>query len=278
MKLAAIAFVELGMQAMQNDLSANLAIFITWQLTCGAVIDNHLGIVLTESQINICEKFIESQLFVFTSMAQNVFEISNSVSSMSNVDLYCNATSTTSYSVVSAVSSVIFNYPEFISNPMCSGIADPSIFGYDTVLHNNDFSIDIDVRTFGDAIGINFGYLLAIELEYVGNAGSNTMVFEYQNVNYTTDAWIDTVYAGMLPLFCVTNTSEVKDPTKGLEQLCFMQFHEVIGLPFFNHYGNTGGNMSSIQTPQPCYCDTGWGHEEYCDKVDLMMSKYNYFI
>ena len=216
MELAGLALKDLGNQAKQNDLTTNIAVFITWQLSCETLAENSLGYQLSPYQMSVCNSFVESQLFVFTSLAQNVFEISNSVSSMANKDNYCNATSTTGYSVVSAVSEISYDYEEFLANPSCSGIVDPEIFGYDDVLHNNDFSIDIDVRTFGDSIGVNFGYLLAIELETVGNAESNTITFSYQGVDYTTDPWIDPVYQGMLPMYCITNASAVVDKAKGM--------------------------------------------------------------
>ena len=59
----------------------------------------------------------------------------------------------------------------------------------------------------------------------------------------------------------------------GLQQLCFLQFDDMLGLPVFNHYGNAASNASQPQTPQPCWCEpNAYGYEPYCDEFDLLTS------
>jgi len=267
MLMSYAALLQLGEIGKKQDLAGNIAVFITWQMICREIEDQ-----FTAEQNAICNNFADSQqLFVFSALSNNVFDIGVSVAALSDVDGTCNCSSFTSYDLGVARTIGNFYYTDYITSPDCIRIANPPEFGFNADVDDVQFKIAFDVRTFGDSVGINAGYLSSSELEYVGNSPSTE--FEFQGVNYTAQSYIDTVYVGMDPLYCVTNTSEIEDMSKGVIELCFLQLSNIYGIPIFNHYGNAGSNPQGMQTPQFCAClpmPYGYGFEDYCDEFDLM--------
>lgn len=75
----------------------------------------------------------------------------------------------------------------------------------------------------------------------------------------------------MEPMFCIWNTNGTGDgnnPHPGsLNQLCFLQQGDTMGLPLFMHYGSWSADEA--MTPRPCWCDA-YGHDDYCSEVDLI--------
>ena len=198
----------LGELGKTQSLAQNIAVMITWQMLC-----RDLSRLFTPSQLAYCEQFEATQLFVFTALSSDVFNIDNTASTLSDNIGDCNCTSLTSYQIASSLSATAFDMSTYMSNPICRGIATPAEFGYLASVNGNQFSISMDVRTFGDAVGVNSGYLSASDLEYVGN--SPVFEFSYQGVSYEASYVIDTVYAGMAPLLCVSSTSEITAATPG---------------------------------------------------------------
>jgi hypothetical protein len=267
MLMSYAALLKLGEVGKTQDLAGNIAVFITWQMICRDIEDQ-----FSAEQNAICNEFEDNQqLFVFSALSNNVFDIGTSVSALSDAYGTCNSSSFTEYQLGVATTQAIFNYADYIRNVDCIRIANPREFGFNSDVDDGQFKISFDVRTFGDSVGINAGYLSSSDLEYVGN--SPTLEFDYLGVSYLASSYIDPVYVGMDPLYCVTNQTEIENMSTGLMELCFLQLSNVFGIPIFNHYGNAGSNPSGIQTPQPCYClpmPYGYGFEEYCDEFDLL--------
>lgn len=181
-----------------------------------------------------------------------MFDISNVAVTYSNVYGDCNSTTRASYNVGTATLATVASYQEFVSDPLCASIMDPATVGYDAAFDFQEFSQKLDSRTFGDAIGINMGFLELGGIEVVGN--TNKYELQHNGVNYTAQFYIDPAYPGMEPLFCIGSDDETIDPTQGVRQLCFLQFGNVTGIPVFNHYGAAGAfSGSGIQSPQPCW-------------------------
>lgn len=267
MLMSYAALLRLGEAGKKQDLAANIAVLISWQMICRDVEDQ-----FTASQNAVCNEFADSQqLFVFTAYSDNVFDIDSSIAALSDIQDTCNSSSFTSFDIGSRQTVATFVYSDYTANPNCARIAGPSNFGYNYDVDDNEFRISFDVRTFGDSVGINLGYLSSYDLEVVGHSPSVT--FEFQGVSYLAQSFIDTAYVGMDPLYCITNQTEILDMSKGLMELCFMQLSTVFGIPLFNHYGNAGGNPTGMQSPQQCLCKPapyGYGFEEYCDQFDLL--------
>ena len=170
----------------------------------------------------------------------------------SNVYGDCNSTTRASYNSGTATISTIALYKEFITDPLCESILDPTTIGYDSQFDNNEFSQKLDSRSFGDAIGINMGFLELGGIEVVGNTENYELI--HNGVNYTAQYYIDPAYPGMEPLLCIGSDDITVDPTVGVRQLCFIQFGNVTGIPVFNHYGAAGAvSGTGVQSPQPCW-------------------------
>lgn len=142
--------------------------------------------------------------------------------------------------------------------------------GYVSAIDDGVFTLALDVRTFGDAVGINVHYLPLDGIEIVGNTPSSS--FAYQGINYTTNYYLDPVYPGMDPIYCIHNDSEIPIGTGGqslrtesvcssralcvaapLTQLCFIEFGNSSALPLFMPYGESGSDYDAVQTPRPCW-------------------------
>ena len=113
-----------------------------------------------------------------------------------------------------ALSTSEYEYDKFMKQPNCYSFINPQLFGYSPTVDADIFSISMDVRTYGDSIGINSNYLNVLNLNPVGN--TPVYAFEYLNISYSVGYYIDNAYPGMSPLFCLTNQSEVVDPKSGI--------------------------------------------------------------
>lgn len=69
--------------------------------------------------------------------------------------------------------------------------------------------------------------------------------------------FVDPVYAGMHPFYCVVNqlegVSNVNPPPFGVGSLCFISQGNITGVPIFTHYGaGTLDGDPEDNAPKPC--------------------------
>jgi len=240
-----------GTLAASSDLAANVALIMSWQMLCPA-------------ELEICEKFTD-QYFVFTGSSQYIFDLSHIHSSFSNRAADCLVTSSTSYDLPSATNTVAVNYEEFIGSSACNSTLDPLAVGYDPSFQQADFKMVLDVRTFGDSVGINNGALPVLDIEVVAFAAPDKY-FYYQNNTYVGNFYIDSYYNGMKPLFCIYNEDhadlaaavppivQLTPDGTGVVQMCFIVIgDDIVSLPLFFHYGASGSGESVHEPTKSCF-------------------------
>lgn len=260
----------IGQVAEHSDLAANIALVMSWQMLCPA-------------EIEVCQVY-KDQYFVFTGSSQYIFDLSHIHASFSYSQGDCLVSSYTNYNLASAHNMVSMSYNEFISSPICNATINPTVLGYDPAFQQTYFQIGMDVRTFGDSVGINRGALPVLDIEVVTNSAAATRIV-HNNNTYVGDYYIDPYYNGMKPLFCLYNEDNIDlalgvppiaqrtaDGT-GVVQICFIILgDDVVSLPLFHHYGASGVDGSIHEPTKSCFCDQPSANDPACDLFNFMSS------
>ena len=107
----------------------------------------------------------------------------------------CTAPSLTNFDQGSSKLTLRYNYNEFINNNNCSRLFDPILFGYSSLYHGNEFSIQFDVRSLVVAAGINIR--LSVFENLIAVPGY-AQVFDDLGKTMYIDKYYDARYAGMV--------------------------------------------------------------------------------
>jgi hypothetical protein len=156
---------------------------------------------------------------------------------VSNVLSDCNAPATSSFNPGSGEMQVTYQLSEYTSNPNCSSVAPPGLFGYKTYVPTDTFSIKFDVRTLVTCVALNSQIVSPSVLQVTGRSN-----FNYKNATYPRVAYVDPRYPGMRPVQCMLTGLAHGPP------LCLMIVGTVYVVPIFNHAGR------SFFLPEPCNC------------------------
>lgn len=126
----------LAEQSYQNDLAANILLWVTWQVFK----KEKTG--MTRFQMNADPRSVFDNEFTF--------------GQMSTVDAECYVpSSVSSFDRANGVFTNTYSYSEFTSTPNCSGI-DPVMFGYRERFFGDQFILEMDVNTAITAIGVGY--------------------------------------------------------------------------------------------------------------------------
>jgi hypothetical protein len=132
----------LGELAVNMDLSANLALIMSWAMICDPDI------------YPVCSR-MDEQYFVFTGSSQYIFLSSDVHPSFSYIGGDCFTKSTARYDLPSAQQISSFDAGVFSTTEECRKSVDLSHIR--PIPANNIQKIAVDMRTFGDAVGISMG-------------------------------------------------------------------------------------------------------------------------
>ena len=223
-------------ESLNNNLVQNLILYTSWVFNCDPSVNNY------------CDAWI-GQTFTFTGTAQYLFALQFVETTISNVNNDCTALSISNYDIANSLNSGSYDYSDFTSNPACNTAVNPVNLGYDSNLDGVEFYINMDVRTFVDSIAANFDILQLSSLATVLN--SPEYVIHHNNYTYIATYYTDPLYPGMNPMLCLTNTDTNPSPFTGVNQLCFLVYGNISGIPIFLHYG-AGNGVAYPVTPMPC--------------------------
>jgi hypothetical protein len=157
-------------RAMQQDLTYNLLIYMSWQFICNPQLHDY------------CVPFI-GQSFAFSASSQYVFSLSYVDSTLSNNIADCMTISLSSYDLANSENIGSYEYADFVADPTCNTIVNPENMGYDAVLNGAQFSMHLDSRTLIDSMSVNLDLLLFSSLSIVGD--SPKYYFSNNGYNYT---------------------------------------------------------------------------------------------
>ena len=195
-------------------------------------------------------------------------------STLSNAYADCGmGSTTTSYDLPSATHSIRIPYTSFIADGDCNSTVSPEHIGYIQYTSSSTIDITLDVRTFGDSVGINSGYFPVTDLPIITTLldGGGGESFIYRGHTYIGNYYFDTFYSGMRPLYCIINNDtytssttyykstvpDLTDDGEGINQLCYVTLGDsgnMFALPIFLHYGAGAGSLSpSHNAPKPCF-------------------------
>jgi hypothetical protein len=156
---------------------------------------------------------------------------------VSNVLSDCNAPATSSFNPGSGELQVTYQVSAYMSNPNCSHVAPPGLFGYKSYVPTDTFSIKFDVRTLVTCVALNSRIASPYALQETAQSS-----FVYKNITYPIAAYVDPRYPGMRPVQCMYPGLPHNTP------FCFMIIGMIYAVPIFNHAG------ANFSLPEPCNC------------------------
>lgn len=239
---------SLGALAVNLDLSANLALIMSWAMICDPAV------------YPVCAT-MEEQYFVFTGSSQYIFLSTTIHPSISSVTGDCLTKSSARYDLPSARQISSFDATVFNISPVCRAAVELSHFR--PVPNNNIQKLSVDARTFGDAVGISSGFLALAGIETVPGAPDEDLRITHRGHTYVGNYYIDSYYVGMDAIYCVLNenTADLANANppiasltrdrQGVVQLCFIAIGNMMTVPLLNHYGASGTN-DTLHRPLPC--------------------------
>lgn len=175
---------------------------------------------------------------------QVVFDREKIVGTLSNVFGDCNASSTAVFDNANGILSLVYDYSEYVSNPVCYRAATPQLLGYNPNVDFDRFTISLDTRSIITAVAVNMGIM---DIENLVELAVFRVPYEFQGQSYNVSQYNDPKYSGMKPISCITmNNTQIVDYT-----FCALVIaEEVYAIPLFNHMGK------SQELPVECNCST----------------------
>lgn len=183
-----------------------------------------------------------AQRFVFVGTPLVVLNRQKILGTVSNVRGDCNASSAATFDSSNGLLSLVYDYNEYVNNPVCNTSLPPSLLSYLPDADANRFTIQLDTRSIITAVAINMGILDIDSLVELIDFRSN---YTYGGQDYTVNVYYDSKYNGMQPISCINvNISKVSNYT-----FCALVLDQnVYAIPLFNHKG------LSTDMPTPCNC------------------------
>lgn len=252
MVVARDQLASLGNFSVNLDLASNLALIMSWAMICDPNI------------YPVCAT-MQEQYFVFTGSSQYIFLSSNVHPSFSNMAGDCLTKSTAEYDLPSAMQIATFATDQFVASDLCANII--NLAHVRPISSNKLQQISIDVRTFGDAVGISNGFLALAGIEIVPGAPDENLEIYFQGHTYIGNYYIDSYYVGMEAIYCILNSgsqdlanenppiASMTEDGLGVVQLCFIPMGNLLTLPLLNHYGASAGDkdgVNGLATAEPC--------------------------
>ena len=128
------------------------------------------------------------QAFHMTGDPNIVFNRQYQRGSVGNYFHDCNATSISNFDSATSKMSLTFNYAEFVANPNCKGIMDPTALGYNPTYDGETFSLTYDVRSLSTAAAINAGITSLYNIIEIPYLSSYSV---YNNETYLLSKYYD---------------------------------------------------------------------------------------
>lgn len=224
----------MGMLMSVSELPHNLIVWMAWS-----------GDVVYGSHI---------QSFRFTGSPSVVFDRDHHRGGIGNYFGDCLVNSTANFDPATGMFSLRFDYDEYMASPVCVGVLDPAVLGYDP-LYDTDFVLSYDARSLAVASTIN---LHLSTLDFLTRMDIPPFFFEFGGEMLEFGIYFDARFPGMKPIECTTRVSD------GAPIMCMIYMNSVPVFPLFNHYGN------SRNYPEMCNCSDGSGHSDACNAFNFL--------
>ncbi len=152
------------------------------------------------------------------------------------------------------------NQETFLNTTVCTAVTSPFMFQQNLNL-NPYFSIELDVRSFAIALGVNLGYN---DIRNLMPASDTLPKVQLGTTVYTVGKYFDIRYPDMSSIFCLYNETVLSPQSPQITRLCLISAGSSVFLPVFNHMGN------NLKIPKYCDCKTGVGKSQQCNYFFLM--------
>ena len=247
LKTIDVAIQSVGELAKSQDLGTNLLYWSSWAFS---------------SPTNSSTGPVE-QTVILTGSPRYIMNNENIQGTISNVHSDCDLTaSSQSYDVATATISTIFDMsPDGIgSYPLCQGIINAKLLGWNPMITGNTFAINIDVIALFTALAVAERVNGPTTLDrYVTFTEVSKAVWT-DGVEYSIVDKYDPGYPGMAPVTCVGPTNGSSDQWN-----CLLRIGSSYGIPFLTDRG------ANATFPEKCDCTSENGNSTICDNFNLLL-------
>ena len=165
------AIEEMASKGMVQNLAYNLLAWMSWNVYYSD------GVAV--------------QAFHMTGDPNIVFNRQYQRGGLGNYFHDCNATSVSDFDPATSIMSITYNYDEFMSNPACATVINPTAMGYNPAYDGEAFTLSYDVRSLSTAAAINAGITSLYNIIQVPYLSSFPV---FDNVTYMLSEYYDERY------------------------------------------------------------------------------------